>query len=42
MDNNEDIIVALATCGCNNGALGIIRTSGKGSINLVNKLLYFQ
>lgn len=37
MDDNEDIIVALATCGCNNGALGIIRTSGKGSIELVNK-----
>jgi tRNA modification GTPase len=37
MDDNEDIIVALATCGCNNGALGIIRTSGKGSINLVNR-----
>ena len=34
---DDEIIVALATCGCNKGALGIIRTSGKGSIDLVNK-----
>lgn len=37
MNDNDDIIVALATCGCSNGALGIIRTSGKGSIDLVNR-----
>ena len=37
MDN--DIIVSIATCTCGNGALGIIRTSGKGSIDLVNKFV---
>lgn len=36
---DTDIIVSIATCTCENGALGIIRTSGKGSIELINKFV---
>ena len=36
---DTDIIVSIATCTCGNGALGIIRTSGKGSIELINKFV---
>ena len=39
MSEDDDIIVALATSNVGSGALGIVRMSGKGSIDLANKFV---